>query len=47
MIDYAKLQNGLVVTALWKAKPDETEAVVGILRRFAPQAQRSRAFGLS
>ena len=47
MIDYAKLQNGLVVTALWKAKPDETEAVAGILRRFAPQAQKEpgvRAF---
>ena len=47
MLDYTKLQSGLVVTALWKAKPEETEAVAGILRRFMPQAQREpgvRAF---
>jgi len=29
-----------VVTAFWKAKPGETEAVAGLLRRFAPQAQK-------
>ena len=47
MLDYTKLQSGLVVTAFWKAKPEETEAVAGILRRFMPQAQREpgvRAF---
>ena len=47
MLDYTGLRNSLVVTAFWKAKPDETEAVVGILRRFVPQAQKEpgvRAF---
>ena len=47
MLDYTGLRNSLVVTAFWKAKPDETEAVAGILRRFVPQAQREpgvRAF---
>ena len=47
MLDYTKLQSGLVVTAFWKAKPEETEAVAGILRRFMSQAQREpgvRAF---
>lgn len=39
MINYQELQKGLVVTAFWKAKPQETEAVADILRRFAPQAQ--------
>ena len=28
MLDYTGLRNGLVVTAFWKAKPDETEAGV-------------------
>jgi len=27
MLDYTALRNGLVVTAFWKAKPDEAEAV--------------------
>ena len=40
MLDYTGLRNGLVVTAFWKAKPDETEAVAAILRRFMPQAQQ-------
>jgi quinol monooxygenase YgiN len=47
MFDYAGLRNGLVVTAFWKSKPDETEAVAAILRRFMPQAQQEpgvRAF---
>jgi len=47
MLDYTGLRNGLVVTAFWKAKPDETEAVAAILRRFMPQAQQEpgvRAF---
>jgi quinol monooxygenase YgiN len=47
MLDYTELRNGLVVTAFWKAKPDETEAVAAILQRFMPQAQQEpgvRAF---
>ena len=40
MIDYQGLRNGRVVTAFWKAKPQETEAVAGILQKFAPQAQK-------
>ena len=47
MLDYTGLRNGLVVTAFWKAKPDETEAVAAILQRFMPQAQQEpgvRAF---
>jgi quinol monooxygenase YgiN len=47
MLDYTGLQSGLVVTAFWKAKPEETEAVASILRRFMPQAQKEpgvRAF---
>jgi quinol monooxygenase YgiN len=39
MANHMELRNGLVVTAFWKAKPQETEAIAGILRRFAPQAQ--------
>ncbi|TMJ47565.1 MAG: antibiotic biosynthesis monooxygenase [Alphaproteobacteria bacterium] len=39
MVDYRQLRNGLVVTAFWKAKPQETEAVAGILRKFMPKAQ--------
>ena len=47
MLDYARLRDGLVVTAFWKAKPEETEAVAAILRRFVPQARKEpgvRAF---
>lgn len=47
MLDYRGLRNGLVVTAFWKAKPDETEAVAATLQRFMPQAQQEpgvRAF---
>ena len=40
MLDYAALRNSLVVTAFWKAKPDESEAVAAILQRFMPQAQQ-------
>ena len=40
MLDYTGLRNGLVVTAFWKAKPDEAEAVAEILRRFMPQARK-------
>ena len=34
------LSRLLVVTAFWRAKPEELEAVAKILRRFVPQAQR-------
>jgi len=47
MLDYTRLQDGLVVTAFWKAKPEEIETVAGILRRFAPQVRKEpgvRAF---
>ena len=38
MLDYTGLRNGLaVVTAFWKAKPDEIEAVAAILQRFMPR----------
>ena len=39
MIDYQRLRDGLVVTAFWKAKPQETEGAAGILREFMPKAQ--------
>ena len=47
MADLHTLKDGLVVTAFWEAKPGEAEALVGIIRRFLPQAQREpgvRAF---
>jgi quinol monooxygenase YgiN len=40
MADIHTLKDGLVVTAFWEAKPGETEALVDIIRRFLPQAQR-------
>jgi quinol monooxygenase YgiN len=40
MADLHTLKDGLVVTAFWEAKPGEAEALVGIIRRFLPQAQR-------
>lgn len=39
MADINTLEKGLVVTALWEAKPGEVDALVGIIRRFLPQAQ--------
>jgi quinol monooxygenase YgiN len=39
MADQMEQRNSLVVTASWKAKPLESEAVAEILRRFAPQAR--------
>ena len=39
MADLHTLKDGLVVTAFWEAKPGEAEALVGIIRRFLPQAQ--------
>jgi quinol monooxygenase YgiN len=40
MVDYAELRKGLVVTAFWEAKRNETEAVAAILLQFTPQAQK-------
>jgi quinol monooxygenase YgiN len=40
MADIHTLKDGLVVTAFWEAKPGETAALVDIIRRFLPQAQR-------
>ena len=40
MADINTLKDGLVVTALWEAKPGETEALVEIIRKFLPQAQK-------
>jgi quinol monooxygenase YgiN len=40
MADLHTLKDGLVVTAFWEAKSGEAEALVGIIRRFLPQAQR-------
>ena len=40
MADLHALKDGLVVTAFWEAKPGETDALVDIIRRFLPQAQR-------
>ena len=39
MSDLHAIRDGLVVTAFWEAKPDEVEALVGIIRKFLPQAQ--------
>ena len=39
MADINPLKNGLIVTAFWEAKPGEVEALVGIIRKFLPQAQ--------
>ena len=47
MLDNTHLRDGFVVTAFWKARPEETEAVAKILQRFVPQAQNEpgvRAF---
>ncbi len=40
MADLHALKDGLVVTAFWEAKPGEVDALVDIIRRFLPQAQR-------
>lgn len=39
MADINTLKQGLIVTAFWEAKPDEVDALVGIIRKFLPQAQ--------
>ena len=40
MADLHTLKDGLVVTAFWEAKPGEVDALVDIIKRFLPQAQR-------
>ena len=40
MADINTLKNGLIVTAFWEAKPGEVDALVGIIKKFLPQAQR-------
>jgi quinol monooxygenase YgiN len=39
MADINTLRKGLVVTAMWDAKPGEVDALVGIIKKFLPQAQ--------
>jgi len=39
MADINTLKRGLIVTAFWEAKPDEVEALKGIIGKFLPQAQ--------
>ena len=40
MADVNTLKDGLIVTAFWEAKPEEVDTLLGIIRRFLPQAQR-------
>lgn len=40
MVDLNEIRAGLVVTAFWEAKPEEVDSLVGIIRKFLPQAQR-------
>jgi quinol monooxygenase YgiN len=40
MVDLNEIRAGLVVTAFWEAKPEEVGSLVGIIRKFLPQAQR-------
>ena len=39
MADINTLKKGLIVTAFWEAKPGEVDALVGIIKKFLPQAQ--------
>ena len=39
MADINTLEKGLVITAFWEAKPGEVDALVGIIKKFLPQAQ--------
>ena len=39
MADINTLKRGLVITAFWEAKPAEVDALVGIIKKFLPQAQ--------
>ena len=38
--DLNTLKDGLIVTAFWEARPEEVPALVDLIRRFPPQAQR-------
>jgi quinol monooxygenase YgiN len=40
MVDLNGVRSGLVVTAFWDAKPEEVDALLGIIKEFLPQAQR-------
>jgi quinol monooxygenase YgiN len=40
MVDLNEIRDGLVVTAFWEAKPEEVDTLVGIIKKFLPQAQR-------
>ena len=40
MADIHALKDGLIVTAFWEAREGETDALLAIVRRFLPQAQR-------
>ena len=40
MVDLNEIRAGLVVTAFWDARPEEVDALVGIIGKFLPQAQR-------
>jgi len=40
MVDLNEVRTGLVVTAFWDARPEEVDALVGIIKEFLPQAQR-------
>jgi quinol monooxygenase YgiN len=40
MADLNMFRDGLVVTAFWEARPEEVDALVDIIGKFLPQAQR-------
>jgi quinol monooxygenase YgiN len=40
MTDLNTLKDGLIVTAFWESRPEEVPALVDIIHRFLPQAQR-------
>lgn len=40
MADINSLEQGLIVTAFWECKPGESGAVLDIVKRYLPQAQR-------
>jgi quinol monooxygenase YgiN len=40
MADLNELNQGLIVTAFWEARPEAIEQVANVVRRFLPQAQR-------
>ena len=39
MGDINVLKEGLIVTAFWEAKPGDVDTLLGIIRKFLPQAQ--------